>query len=335
MPKNTSEPLSSRMALVVGAGRSGTSFLTKILDASPEVLYRHEPDISRPNSRIPYTPSAADIERYRDEARSYFAALTRQSDERASGSRPVFRKAFRSTLGNAMMPGWVYGAKALGKAGIIFHVPDMIARKEPPFVVIKSVSATMRAPIFANALPNLKIIHIVRHPCAVLASLIRGRAAGKMTGEVFLEALFAIPEAHDYGLTYDELAKASYGEQQAFRWMIRNDFARRHLHGNPNYTFVSYEKLCCEPQAEAERLCAFLGLPMDEQIRDYIRLNTDAPATTDASYFSLIRNTLSALSKWESQISAEDAAAITRIVERSDLGRETIAEYQIQRARLD
>lgn len=335
MPQTETEPLSKRAALAVGVGRSGTSFLAKLVDASPEVLYRHEPDISLPNTSIPFTPTAEDIDRYDDAARAYFARLTWLSDERTSGSRPIFRKAFRSSLGNALMPAWVYGAKALGKLGIVFHVPDMIARPEPPLVLIKSVSSTMRAPIFAHALPDLKIIHIVRHPCAVLASLVRGREAGRMLGHVFLDQLFEIPETAGYGLSHEDLKSASYPEQQAFRWMVNNDFVCRHLADHPNYLFVSYEKLCCELEAEAHRICAFLGLEVAPQMQDYIRLTTNASASDTAGYFSLIRNTMSALSKWESQLSKEEADSIIRIVERSEIGRRTIAEYQVQRARLD
>ena len=36
--------ISTRCVLVAGAGRSGTTWLGKLLDASPNVLYKHEPD---------------------------------------------------------------------------------------------------------------------------------------------------------------------------------------------------------------------------------------------------------------------------------------------------
>ena len=246
----------------------------------------------------------------------------------------MFRKAFRSALGNALMPAWVYGAKALGKLGINFHVPDMIADGATPYMLVKSVSSTMRAPIFASAIPDLKIVHIVRHPAGVLASIIRGREAGKMQGEVHLDELFQVPEAGDYGFSYEDIANASYAEQQAFRWMVRNDFVRRHLWDSPNYLFVSYEKLCGELEAETERLCHFLNLPMEAQMREQIRQMTTGPAD-DASYFSVVRNSISALARWEKQLSAQEAAAIVGVVERSELGRQTIAEYNTQRARLD
>jgi len=231
------------------------------------------------------------------------------------------------------MPAWGYGAKALGKIGVRINVPDLIVRNRAPLVVVKSVNA-MRGPIFAKAMPDLKIIHIVRHPCGVLSSLVRGRMAGKMTGEVYLKELFQVPEANAYGLTYDDLANASYAEQQAFRWMVHNDFVNQHLADSPNYLFVSYEKLCNELDSEMRRLCAFLDLDLDPQMQAFLTRTSTAPSG-DASYFSVVRNNLSGLAKWETELSREQAESIIRIVERSPLGRKVLEEYQIQRARLD
>ena len=38
------------LILVVGAPRSGTTWLAKIIDSHPDVLYRHEPDETLPGS---------------------------------------------------------------------------------------------------------------------------------------------------------------------------------------------------------------------------------------------------------------------------------------------
>ena len=35
-----------RVVFVLGGARSGTTWLAKILDSHPDVLYRHEPDIA-------------------------------------------------------------------------------------------------------------------------------------------------------------------------------------------------------------------------------------------------------------------------------------------------
>ena len=37
--------------LILGAPRSGTTWLAKIIDSHPDVLYRHEPDAAIPGPR--------------------------------------------------------------------------------------------------------------------------------------------------------------------------------------------------------------------------------------------------------------------------------------------
>jgi sulfotransferase family protein len=43
--------------LILGAPRSGTTWLAKIVDSHPDVLYRHEPDATLPGPS-PMTPDA-------------------------------------------------------------------------------------------------------------------------------------------------------------------------------------------------------------------------------------------------------------------------------------
>ena len=56
---------------VFGMPRSGTSWLGKIFDSHPDVVFRHEPDIDFRNTSIPWYPE--ETEPYLDEARAYIA----------------------------------------------------------------------------------------------------------------------------------------------------------------------------------------------------------------------------------------------------------------------
>lgn len=44
-----------RIVLILGAPRSGTSWLAKMFDSHPDVLYRHEPDTVRRAEDLPWT----------------------------------------------------------------------------------------------------------------------------------------------------------------------------------------------------------------------------------------------------------------------------------------
>ncbi len=64
-----------RIIFIIGFGRSGTTFLAKLLDSHPDVLYRHEPDSVLENTEIPFIPDESDLKRYRNHARSYVESL--------------------------------------------------------------------------------------------------------------------------------------------------------------------------------------------------------------------------------------------------------------------
>lgn len=51
-----------RKLVVLGSPRSGTTWLGKIFDSHPDVLYLHEPDTIRRNWDIPFLPEGEDLQ---------------------------------------------------------------------------------------------------------------------------------------------------------------------------------------------------------------------------------------------------------------------------------
>ena len=92
-----------RAILLLGAQRSGTTWLGKILDSHPDVLYRNEPDIGLP--ACPGLTGAA----LRATVNTWFG----QTDLRTAGKRPLFRKSWQS----AAAFGLRYGLVGLMTAG--------------------------------------------------------------------------------------------------------------------------------------------------------------------------------------------------------------------------
>ena len=316
---------SSRLGLVMGLGRSGTTFLAKLIDSSPDVLYRHEPDAVLPVD-MPSLISRDDLERYVPKAKAYVEAMTHCRRLRANGHLPIFKKAFRSSLGNLAFRPMVLSTKALRKVGFSKPdtVPDLIAgNRGDPLYLIKSVSALGRAKVFAEASPHMASIHILRHPCAVIASTRVGIDKGVMGSSTYLTSLFAQPETARYPYSHEMMKNATFEEQAAYRWMLMNDKAATDMKDAPGYLRIRYEDLCNNVEPISRKLFDHLGLKVGAQTERFIREVNRPPSKESASiaYFKVKRPITSALDKWTSQLGSEEVERIREVVSHSPLGR--------------
>ena len=84
------------MILILGSGRSGTTFLAKLFDSHPRVLYRHEPDWLLVGNSIPFQPRLDELERYRDQTSRYLDSLAQIRSPKVSAHLPLFHKQHRS-----------------------------------------------------------------------------------------------------------------------------------------------------------------------------------------------------------------------------------------------
>src|ERR1700722_19691843 len=206
---NLSDLPSERIVLLLGAPRSGTSWLAKIFDSHPDVLYRHEPDTVLRTWDLPWMCPRDDVGKYVDEARLYLRRLIETATLKTAGSLPMFPKSFESTPARLTRTAIIHAlqvadlVKAARRLTRSMHIPDFIdpARHPELRVVIKSVSSRGRARLFAEALPGAKIIFILRDAWGQVASMQRGAALGKFEEKVPVAELLETEQAARYGLT--------------------------------------------------------------------------------------------------------------------------------------
>src|SRR5690348_2541774 len=109
--------LSESVILVVGSPRSGTTWLAKIIDSHPDVLYRHEPD--------DFVPAG------HKDALTELQLWLRERRLRAAAKRPRFRKSWRSAQAELARSGYLAclaAAQRLPLAGRLAQalvVPDL------------------------------------------------------------------------------------------------------------------------------------------------------------------------------------------------------------------
>lgn len=126
--------------------------------------------------------------------------------------------------------------------------------------LIKEIRINMILKWLHNRFPEVKIVFLVRHPCAVVESWLAMRFG---MGPAALDRLCAVPEfVADIGEEIlAEYRKAGPGfESLVFLWCVSHWVPFHQLSKNDVH-LLFYEDLLLDPDLELERLFAFLGHP--------------------------------------------------------------------------
>ena len=263
--------------LIVGAPRSGTTWLAKILDSHPDVLYRHEPDEA--------VPAGYSI---RDSVTRWVA----QSDVRTAAKRPFFRKSWQSAPGFLLNSGLAYVDLALARTGL----PTLPAPPPKPTArmraVIKSIRLSDRIGAFAQEFPAGRILLMLRHPCGQVDSVMRGTRGRRFdlaeagTDMPFDEAS-TIEFAASHGMDEPEFQRLSDAGKYAWSWRAFNETAFDAVGGCENVCVVVHSDLVAHPMAETRRFLDFVGLPWQVQTEAFLTRSTQHIGPT--GYYGVLR----------------------------------------------
>jgi len=298
---------------IFSSPRSGSTWLGKIFDSHPGVFYLHEPDIAdRGLDLIPYWSSGAEGEDDLDRARKYIARLLSARTLRATGSRPYFRKEYRSPLQELIRRALICGSKAytiLNSEHSAGSIPDM-TQAPPELTVIKTVSALGRVRVLLEAQTNIIPILLIRHPIEYVYSRMRGIAGGHMEPQPTLEQLEITATAKRIKIPRAALLGGTTDERLAWEWLIANSEAYDAIISKGGIV-LSYNALNANPHSGARALFSKLGLAFPRQTENFLQSHAD-----DGRYYSVVRKP-SAVSAW---MTAMDSAEISRIQEIISLG---------------
>jgi hypothetical protein len=322
-------PGGENLVFLLGAPRSGTSWLAKIFDSHPGVLYRHEPDTALRSHNLPYLCSREDVPRFREEARRYVLELMNVRTLKSVGSLPLFPKSYYGRLAYHVHEALVLALRAAdalsrGKGWPRrVNIPDLIGRNRIPHpkLVIKSVGSRGRARLYADAFPKSRIIFILRHPCGQVASMIRGIKSNQFERTDSLNSLLATDEAKALNLIAEHAAKLPPVEQHAWHWAILNQKTLNDLSDldEERVKVIRYEDACADPQGIAKELLAFARLDWNEQTSAFVHNSATGPDTDE--YYRVSRNSLAAAYKWRTTLSPQDQQRILEIAKQVPAGR--------------
>jgi hypothetical protein len=303
--------------LILGAPRSGTTWLAKIFDSHPGVLYRHEPDEV---VATPPDPAPADI-------RGIVTNWLRARDIRTTTKRPFFAKSFQPAPQRWLRIALAYALNAADRLpeparGLSrLDMPDL-AQVGRARLTFKSVRWCQGAGAFARALPASRTVFIIRHPCGQVASVMRGnrqqrfdlREAGT---DMPFDEVQAVAWAAAHGVDEAAFQALPDAGKYAWSWRAFNELAMAGLDGQPNARAVQYETLCEAPEATARGLFGFAGLDWHSQTADFVARSTSHSGR--AGYYAVFRNAVAAANAWRNSMTAGDQAAVRAVVAGSPL----------------
>jgi hypothetical protein len=318
----------SPIILLFGMPRSGTTWIGKIFDSHTGTLYRHEPDTWKKINEIPFLEKVELYENYCAFIAEYIEEFTRSTKLEVNGKLPIFEKSYSSKIHQALFKGSVYLSSALSKMNNNIRLPivrSFVENKNSDYVVVwKSIQLLGRFGIIANCMENCKGIHIIRHPCGYISSVLNGERKHKFTSSIsasedysLYEKLINTEQAIRYEITLNGLKKLTPEERLAWRWVLFNEKAIDDTKGNPNIKVLKYEQMCNQPIETTKEYFEFCGLDWCEQTNHFLMASTDKNSN---SYYSVFKNPKLASIKWKNSLELEQIKRVEKIVSNTMVG---------------
>jgi Sulfotransferase family len=314
-------PYKSKLVLILGVPRSGTSWIGKIFDSHPAVVYRHEPDDVIGQKELPLVCPIEDIPRYTDAARRFVARLTNVRQIKSVGTWPVFAKQFQPFPAPFIRRALVVGVRAAQAVSPTadwlkqLAIPDLINHDSSRIsYVIKSINMLGDAALLATALPESRVIVVFRHPCGHIASIKRGQSNRIMSQGPSRPTVLATSRARELGFTKERYDELPILDCHAWAWAFLHEKLFKETTNLPNVRLLRYEDLCCDPETQARALLEFAQLPWAAETSKFIDRSTRASGT--ARYFSVYRDPMDAATKWRRELAPDEIVRFMGIVEK-------------------
>jgi hypothetical protein len=182
--------------------------------------------------------------------------------------------------------------------------------------VVKSVDSLARAKMFSVANPEVRIIHLIRHPCGFVSSIIQGRKRNQLASIEFNTFQTQLPQAKKRNLTLEQLKALSAEERLASWWMLMNEKVIEEMKGNNKYKLIIYDEICSDPINYAHKLFDFVGLDWNIQTETFILRSLNYSGKSDR-YFQVVRNPSVSANKWKKNLDSNQQRKILKFVEDS------------------
>ena len=315
--------------LLFGMPRSGTTWIGKIFDSHPDTLYRHEPDTWLKINEIPLLAESKDYKKYCNYLSDYISAFESINLPQITSKFPLFRKNYSSWLGFNVYRLSAYLSSLLGRIRPSILIPTFSpinkSRTNKIIMVWKSIQLLGRMGVIVRCIDGCKVIHIVRHPCGYVSSVLRGEEKNKFVSSIpasedynLLEMLMKTKQAKTYGLDIETLKALEPVERLTWRWILFNEKVLDDTENMLNVIMLRYEELCASPIQKAKEIFKFSNLGWSAQTEEFLLKST---GVSNNSYYSVYKNPLESANKWKDSMDKNDIKKIISIMKMTRIGK--------------
>jgi hypothetical protein len=246
-----------KLALLLGSPRSGTTYLAKLLDRHPAVGYLHEPLSKGSRLLIHKAIGMACRGESLDAALRKDLILDLVQHFPCFAKPPSYRKDFER-LRFIVASGWWLHYLWKVHPGYVQRYLDLRNLK---LLLLKDGLAPFSYEL-CQAL-DARMIVLLRHPCGVVNSMLRGEQIGAMN-PIHADQLWARAQSllAAWGYTQADLQGMQRDELHALRWLIDNHHVLAWL-DDPAVKVVVYRDVVQEPWRICAELLPWLDLPTD------------------------------------------------------------------------
>lgn len=266
-----------RPILILGHGRSGTTWVGNVLARARRTLYYFEPasplvsGLGGAETWFRYLPPGASDPQFE-----------RIFDPVFQGLRPQ-KRGWRRASWHRLMPGYR--------------------------IVVKDVAALMSvAWLAARYQPHVVIL--VRHPCATVLSEIKQGVSPNESKALILAQKDLIRDHLTPYLPVLERASAPL-ETFAAIWAARYRVVENLHQVHPDWQFVFYEDLCLDPHQEFRKIFERVGLGWSEAVSAYVEHSSSAE---QGGMYSGMRVSREQVDKWRRQLTTDEIAGVRAAV---------------------
>lgn len=296
---------SKKPVLVTGAPRSGTTWVGRMLAASPDLYYIHEP--FNPD----YRPGSGVCNIKFTHHQTYITDSNEQKYIKPIGKMMNGRYDFSAALGASRS--WADIKKAWYQRK---QFQEYARNGMHP--LIKDPIALMSAGWLAKRF-DIKVVVMIRHPAAFVASM-------KRLNWGFDPMRWALSQAQ---LLEDHLSplenelrqlkdsKSDLVVQNALCWKTAYHVVLNYKKTYPNWIYLKHEDISRDPLPSYQQLFSQLGLKLTTEVKEQIidSSNASNPSHSTGSEKRLKLDSKSVISQWKKVLSSKEIMRIRKIVE--------------------